>query len=184
MDTFSRKPASNAPPIYRPVAGGHSAQLKPSNSFRIESRPAPPVFRPQQPNASSQAKMQTPSIQPQSQYEVTPPLWIGRGRQQIRIRAKGSPTPVGSVDVHFKEPGKAFISDLEVAQAYRQHGLGSTLVRAALDSARRQGSTATELEARPGPGSISGQALVSMYQKLGFRNTGFSTRGNPKMSAR
>ena len=184
MNTSSRKPPATAPPVYRPVVGGHSAQLKPSGSFRLETRPAPPVFRPQQSGAPSQPKMQAPSVQPQSQYEVAPPVWVGKGRQQIRIRAKGSPAPVGSVDVHFNEPGKAFISDLEVAQSYRQHGLGSTLVKAALDSARRHGSTATELEANPGPGSISRQALVSMYQKLGFRNTGFSTRGNPKMSAR
>jgi hypothetical protein len=86
------------------------------------------------------------------------------------------------VDVHFNEPGRAFISDLEVAQAHRQHGLGTMLVKAALDSARRQGSTATELEANPGPGSISKQALVSMYQKMGFRNEGFTQRGNPRMS--
>src|SRR6267154_2369311 len=111
MDTASRKPPATAPPVYRPVAGGHSAQLKPSNNFRLESRPAPPVFRPRQPGAPSQPKMQTPSVQTQSQYEVTPPVWIGKGRQQIRIRAKVSPAPVGSVDVHFKEPGKAFISD-------------------------------------------------------------------------
>ncbi len=146
MNTSSRKPPATAPPVYRPVVGGHSAQLKPSDNFRLETRPAPPVFRPQQSGAPSQPKMQAPSVQPQSQYEVAPPVWVGKGRQQIRIRAK--------------------------------------LVKAALDSARRHGSTATELEANPGPGSISRQALVSMYQKLGFRNTGFSTRGNPKMSAR
>jgi hypothetical protein len=57
-------------------------------------------------------------------------------------------------------------------------------MKAAMDSARRQGSTATELEARPGPGSISNQSLVGMYQKLGFKNTGFTRRGNPKMSTR
>jgi GNAT superfamily N-acetyltransferase len=180
----SHKPTAGAPPAYRPLASGRPAQLKPSGGFCLETRPAPAVFRPQSAGAPSQPKMQMPSVQPQSQYEVAPPVWIGQGRQQIRVRAKGSPTPVGSVDLHFREPGKAFISDLEVAQAYRQHGLGSTLVRAALDSARRHGSTSTELEANPGAGSISRQALVSMYQKLGFRNTGFSTRGNPKMSAR
>lgn len=111
-------------------------------------------------------------------------MWVGSGRQQIRVSMRGAPTPIGSVDVHFNEPGKAFISDLEVAQAHRQHGIGTMLVKAALDSARRQGSMATELEANPGPGSISKQALVSMYQKMGFRNTGFSRRGNPKMSTR
>src|SRR5947209_1212357 len=114
----------------------------------------------------------TEPVQAQSQYELTPAVWIGEGRQQIRVRAKGSSAPVGSVDVHFDQPGKAFISGLEVAQAHRQHGLGSMLIKAALESARRQGSTATKLEANPGLGSISRPALVSMYQKLGFRNSG------------
>lgn len=166
----------------RPSASGPPVQPKPANSFRLETRPAPPVYRPQQASVSPQPKMQTTSVQPQSQYELSTPVWIGNGRQQIRVRAKGAPAPVGSVDLHFKGPGKAFISDLHVSQSHRQHGLGTMLMKAALDSARRQGSIATELEANPDSGSISKQALVSMYQKLGFRNTGFSRRGNPKMS--
>jgi len=174
----------SAPSVYQPLSNKQTIQPKPANGFRVETRPAPGVYRPQQLSVSSQPKMQAPSVQPQAQYELSPPVWIGNGRQQIRVRAKGSPTAIGSVDVHFKEPGKAFISDLEVAQAHRQHGLGNMLVKAALDSARRQGSMATELEANPGAGSISKQALVSMYQKLGFRNTGFTRRGNPKMSMR
>lgn len=159
-------------------------QPKTANGFRLETRPAPPVYRPQQTNISSQPKMQAPLLQPQSQYELAPPVQVGNGRQQIRIKAKGSPTSIGSVDVHYKEPGKAFISDLQVTQSHRQHGLGSMLVKAALDSARRHGSNVTELEANPGPGSISKQALVSMYQKLGFRNSGYTRRGNPRMVTR
>lgn len=175
---------ATAPAAYRPSSRGQGVQPKSVNNFKLESRPAPAVYRPPQPNVPSQPKMQASSLQPQSQYELSPPVWIGNGRQQIRVKTKGSPTPIGSVDLHFNEPGKAFISDLEVAQAHRQHGLGSMLVKAALDSARRQGSMATELEANPGAGSISKQGLVSMYQKLGFRNAGFTRRGNPKMSTR
>lgn len=111
-------------------------------------------------------------------------MWVGSGRQQIRVSIKGSPAPIGSVDLHYDQPGKAFISDLEVSQAHRRHGVGTMLMKAAMDSARRHGSTATELEARPGAGSISNQALVGMYQKLGFKNTGTTRRGNPKMSTR
>jgi GNAT superfamily N-acetyltransferase len=173
-----------APPVYRPSAHHQGVQPKSANNFRLEARPAPAVYRPQPPSIPSQPKMQAASLQPQAQYELSPPVWIGNGRQQIRVKTKGSPTPIGSVDVHFNEPGKAFISDLEVAQAHRQHGLGSMLVKAALDSARRQGSMATELEANPSAGSISKQGLVSMYQKLGFRSTGFTRRGNPRMSTR
>ena len=37
-----------APPVYRPnQVNAPSAQLKPANSFRLETRPAPPVYRPQ-----------------------------------------------------------------------------------------------------------------------------------------
>jgi GNAT superfamily N-acetyltransferase len=157
-------------------------QAKVAENFGLESRPAPSVYRPQASDVLAQAKAQTVSVQAQSQYELSPAVWIGQGRQQIRIRTKGSSTPIGSVDVHFKQPGKAFISDLEVAQTHRKHGLGSLLMKAALDSARRHGSTATMLEANPGPGSISKQALVSMYQKLGFKNSGVSGRGNPLMT--
>ncbi len=171
-----------APPVYRPSSNSAGVQAKVAENFGLETRPAPPVYRPQATDLLAQAKAQTVSVQAQSQYELSPAVWVGQGRQQIRIRAKGSPTQVGSVDVHFKQPGKAFISDLEVAQAHRKHGLGSMLMKAALDSARRQGSTATMLEANPGPGSISKQALVSMYQKLGFKNTGMSRKGNPMMT--
>lgn len=122
------------------------------------------------------------SVQPQAQYELTSPVWIGSGCQQIRVKLKGSSTPVGSVDLHYKQGGKAYISDLEVAQGHRRHGLGTMLMKAAMDAARRTGRTSTELEANPGPGSISKQSLVGMYEKLGFRNTGFSRSGNPKMT--
>lgn len=174
-----------APPVYKPQqARGSGVQLKPGNGFRMETRPAPAVYRPQPGVSTTQQKPQGSSAQPQPQYNLGPAVWIGQGRQQIRVNFKGSPTPIGSVDVHFDQPGRAFISDLEVAQAHRQHGLGTMLVKAALESARRHGSTATELEANPGPGSISKQALVSMYQKMGFKNSGFTSRGNPKMSTR
>jgi GNAT superfamily N-acetyltransferase len=175
-----------APPVYRPQpANLPGVQLKPGGNFRLETRPAPAVYRPQQLGASTpQTKTQSGAASMQTQYQLSSPVWVAHGRQQIRVNIKGSPSSIGSVDVHYNEPGKAYISDLEVAQSHRQHGLGSMLVKAALESARRNGSMATELEANPGAGSISKQALVSMYQKMGFRNTGFSRRGNPKMAAR
>jgi ribosomal protein S18 acetylase RimI-like enzyme len=173
-----------APPVYRPQQTSAGVQLKPGN-FRAETRSAPPVYRPQQ-NVPTAAPTSAPrhSVQQQSQYELSQPVWVGNGRQQIRVKIKGSPAPIGSVDLHYDQPGKAYISDLEVNQAHRRHGVGTMLMKAAMDSARRQGSTATELEARPGPGSISNQALVGMYQKLGFRNAGSTRRGNPKMKTR
>ena len=158
-----------APPVYRPSANSQGMQPKSGNSFGLETRPAPPVYRPQQPSVPSQPKMQAPSLQPQSQYEMSPPVWISNGRQQIRVKAKGASTPIGSVDVRFNEPGKAFISDLQVAQSHRQHGLGSMLMQAALDSARRQGSTATELEANPGPGGGDASPTTGAAPAAGAR---------------
>jgi GNAT superfamily N-acetyltransferase len=208
--TLQLKPANNsksetrlAPPVYRPqLAVDHTMQLKPTSDLRVETRPGPPVYRPQ-PGGVSVTQTKPPmvpqrgavaspvpiqpaglSLQPQAQYELSSPLWIGNGRQQIRVMAKGSPTPIGSVDVHYSQKGEAYISDLEVSQGHRRHGVGTMLMKAAMDAARRSGRSATELEARPGPGSISNQALLGMYQKLGFRNAGTSSRGNPRMSAK
>lgn len=192
------KVLSKAPPVYKPASNrvGALAACKPVQApnsgvqrklhpFQIEMRPAPPVYRPQQTGVSAtQQKPQAASVQPQSQYELSPAMWVGNGRQQIQVRIKGAPTPIGSVDVHYDKPGKAFISDLEVNQSHRRHGVATMLMKAAMESARRNGSSATELEARPGAGSISNQALVGMYQKLGFKNSGVSRRGNPKLSTR
>jgi GNAT superfamily N-acetyltransferase len=183
-----QKPA--APPAYRPAQiNGPVLQPKPVANLRIEARPAPPVYRPQAGVSTSQPKALAhpiglnQAVQPQTGYQLSSPIWVGTGRQQIRVTAKGSPTPVGTVDVHY-DNGKAFISDLEVVQGHRRHGVGTMLMKAAMDSARRNGSSATELEANPGPGSISKQSLVGMYQKLGFKGAGSTRRGNPLLSTR
>lgn len=148
-------------------------------------RSAPPVYNPQEKRISANStlapRLTNPSaIQPQAQYELSHPIW-SNGRQQIQVKVKGSPLPVGSVEVHYPQAGKAFISDLEVAQSHRRHGVATMLMKAATESAHRMGSRLTELEVRPGTGSISNQALVGMYQKLGFKTTGTSERGNPLM---
>jgi hypothetical protein len=47
-----------APPIYRPnQVSAPSAQLKPANNFRLETRPAPPVYRPEQVQSGVQPKL-------------------------------------------------------------------------------------------------------------------------------
>ena len=191
-----------APPVFRPGAAHQLTQPKQAISLQLESRPAPPVYCPQ-PNratatqtkpahlhkhvAASSTGIQTrtvPVTRPaEPQYELSSPVWVGSGRQQIRVKAKGSPASIGSVDVHYRQTGKAYISDLNVTQGHRRHGVGTMLMKAAMDTARRSGNTLTELEARPGPGSISNQALSGMYQKVGFRSAGTSQRGNPKMVA-
>jgi len=76
--------------------------------------------------------------------------------------------------------GQVLISDLQVAPEHRRHGVANTLIRAALRAAAMHGKSAV-LEASPGRDSISPQALVAMYQKLGFRQVSLSPRGNPLM---
>jgi GNAT superfamily N-acetyltransferase len=178
-----------APPVCRPQHGKPAVQPKAANVSRLETRPAPAVYRPQvsgsatQPKTAAHPTGMNQAVQPQTGYQLSSPIWVSTGRQQIRVTAKGSPAPVGTVDVHYNN-GKAFISDLEVVQGHRRHGVGTMLMKAAMDSARRNGSSAAELEASPGPGSISKQALAGMYQKLGFKNAGSTRRGNPRFVGR
>ena len=79
------------------------------------------------------------------------------------------------------EGRKVYISHLEVSPEYRRHGVGTLLMRAALQTAQMQGRSSAMLEAAPEPLSLSPQSLVSMYHKLGFRQTGLSARGKPIM---
>jgi len=180
-----------APPVYRPQQQFNPrVQLKPAANLAVEMRPAPPVYRPAAMGALSisiapsvQKIQSTAQARPsQARYELDRPVWIGSRRQQIRVKEAGSPAPVGSVDIRYTQAGIAYISNLEVAQSHRRQGAATMLMKAAMESARRNGSSATELEVRPGPG-ISNQALAGMYQELGFRNGGISPRGNPTMSA-
>jgi hypothetical protein len=54
-----------------------------------------------------------------------------------------------------------------------------------MHTARSHGFASAQLEARPSKGAgISPSSLVAMYQRLGFRTTGLSHRGNPLMERR
>ena len=64
---------------------------------------------------------------------------------------------------------------------FRQRGIASNLVQAAVGAARLAGLHTVRLEAHPSANGISPAALVGMYRKLGFRTMGLSPRGNPVM---
>lgn len=116
-------------------------------------------------------------------YAVRPAMPAGSG-WEIRAAAMGKPEPAGSVRLTPSKNG-VFISDLHVAPEHRRHGLAKQLVQAAMRTARSRGYSVAQLEARPSPGAdLSPNALVSMYQKMGFRNTGQTHRGNPLMERR
>jgi len=116
-------------------------------------------------------------------YSVSPPQPNGSG-WQIHVGAPGTPQPVGSVDLRASE-NRVHISNLKVATEHRRHGLAGKLIDAAVQTARSHGYAVAQLEARPdSPADVSPGALVSMYQKMGFRMTGRSNRGSPLMERR
>jgi ribosomal protein S18 acetylase RimI-like enzyme len=114
-------------------------------------------------------------------YNVQAPVPVSGRHQQIRATISGTPQVAGSVNLSPRGGGKAFVSDLQVAQQHRRRGVAAKLIEAAVSTARRQGFKAVSLEARPGDNGISPQALVAMYRRQGFQNVGKTERGSPLM---
>jgi ribosomal protein S18 acetylase RimI-like enzyme len=102
---------------------------------------------------------------------------------RVRIEALGTDrlAPTGAVELRHAPSGTAELCNLRVTEPYRRQQLGSALVRKAVEAARRVGALSVVLEARPADRGIDAKALVSMYQKLGFRTSGRSAAGNPVM---
>lgn len=114
-------------------------------------------------------------------YMVHPPTPVGGGLQQIKVTIRGTQQIAGSVNISPTTGGKIHISDLKVERQFRQRGIASQLMNAAISAARNQGFSGARLEARPFDSGISPQALVSMYRKMGFKSVGKSGRGSPLM---
>jgi ribosomal protein S18 acetylase RimI-like enzyme len=120
---------------------------------------------------------------PAMNYAVRPPRMNGSG-WEISVGAPGQNGAVGSVQM-TKAGEAAWISDLRVEPEHRRHGLAGRLIDAAVHTARSHGFQVAQLEARPESISEAATgALVSMYQRHGFRMTGLSKRGNPLMERR
>jgi GNAT superfamily N-acetyltransferase len=175
------------PPVYRPQGAAPFVQPKAISKSIWQPGTAPPVYRPQPPAIQHPGNLplQTKEVNAKpavafTNYLVQAPMPQHGGVQQIRVALPGVGN-VGSVRLNPSENGRVYISDLEVTPEHRRHGVGSMLVQAALRTAQSQGKSGAVLEAMPGTGSIAPQALVSMYQKLGFRQVGLSHRGRPLM---
>lgn len=110
-------------------------------------------------------------------YAIRPAMRHGASWE---IEAAAFGRAAGSVRLTPHEKG-VYISDLEVAPDHRRHGVAKQLVQAAMRTARTQGFSVAQLEARPGSDGMPQSALVAMYQRLGFRTTRHSQRGNPLM---
>jgi ribosomal protein S18 acetylase RimI-like enzyme len=119
-----------------------------------------------------------PAVQ---RYAVGPARVSPQGARTLTVHASGSRQPVGSVRLWAREGGVAEITDLQVSPEHRRHGVGKTLVNAAIQAARQQGLGKARLEARPSDSGIRPHVLVNMYQRLGFRSIGVSPRGAPLM---
>jgi predicted GNAT family acetyltransferase len=96
----------------------------------------------------------------------------------IAAVAGGSGQQLGRVDLRSVSPQEAILENLSVDPAHRRQGVGRSLVQAAMQVARQSGYGLVRLEARPSTPAISSAALISMYQRLGFRQVGISPRGN------
>lgn len=168
-----RAPAANPP---------RATQQTPRAVANAGARPQPATPPRVAPTAQRQVANAAPAQRPG--YRLLPPTPLAGGRQQIRVAVAGSPKVAGSVDLRPTGGGRAYISNLKVERDFRRQGLANQLMNAALQSARSQGFKAARLEAHPSDDGISPQALVSMYSRMGFRNVGRSSRGNPLMERR
>jgi GNAT superfamily N-acetyltransferase len=133
------------------------------------------------PNPPAGAPVISRKPTPAPLYALRPPAPAGSG-WEIQAAAAGGVDPAGSVLLTPSANG-VYISDLHVAPGHRRHGLARQLVQAAMRTARSHGYAVAQLEARPGA-DLPASALVAMYQKMGFRTTGLSRRGNPLMERR
>lgn len=183
------KPAANSPrtPQQTPRAPfGANAANASTNAPRARAAANTPA-RPQAPaRVAPTAQRQVANAAPSQKagYRVLPPTPLAGGRQQIRVAVSGTRQVAGSVDIRATGGGNAYISNLKVERDFRRQGLAGQLMDAALRNARTQGFKAARLEAHPSDDGITPQALVSMYSRMGFRNVGRSSRGNPLMERR
>jgi GNAT superfamily N-acetyltransferase len=161
----------------RMVAAARSAPSNPASSHPAETnRTGSP-----NPRTGPAVISRKPAHPPA--YALRPAIRTAAG-WEIQVGAGGRGEAVGSVRLTPSDKG-VYLSDLRVAPEHRRHGLATQLVQAAMRTARSQGYMVTHLEARPSAGAgLPPSALVSMYQKLGFRTTGLSSRGSPLMEWR
>jgi GNAT superfamily N-acetyltransferase len=170
------------------VVQDHALEAEADRMGRMAaSSPMPAANSPadtaQPPGLSARSNVIHQKPAPMPHYAVGPARKNGPG-WEIDAAVSGHHQPAGHVRLTPTESG-IYISHLEVAPDHRRHGLATQLVQAAMRTARSHGYTVAHLEAHPNPGAdIASTALVSMYQKLGFRTTGRTHRGSPLMEGR
>ena len=132
--------------------------------------------------AGSAAPVQRQTLQRHSDsagagVRISAPMPAGNG--SFRLSANSGATSIGSVMVHTKAGGVAHITDLEVAQAHRDQGVGKMLLASAARAGMARGNPRVSLHADD---AGSGR-LNRWYKSMGFTETGARLRGQPRMEA-
>ena len=126
---------------------------------------------------TAQAKMPPGAAQPSAPVRVSPPVAAGPGRYRLTAGTGGR--PVGSVTVHAREKGAIEVTDLNVTEAHRGHGVGQMLVASAAKTGRQLGKSTLTLAAQDnGTGH-----LTQWYKGMGFAQVGVNHRSYPQLEA-
>jgi ribosomal protein S18 acetylase RimI-like enzyme len=126
---------------------------------------------------SAQAKMLAGAAQPSAPVRVSPPIGAGPGSYRLTAGAAGR--QVGSVMVHARDKGAVEVTDLQVAEAQRGHGIGQMLLASAARAGQQFGRSKVTLAAQD---NGSGH-LTQWYKGMGFAQTGVNQRGYPQLEA-
>jgi ribosomal protein S18 acetylase RimI-like enzyme len=125
----------------------------------------------------TRAKMPPGAAQPSAPVQISPPNSTGSGRYRIVAGAGGR--AVGSVMVHARDKGAVEVTDLNVAEAQRGHGIGQMLVTSAARTGQQFGKSKMTLAAQDnGTGH-----LTQWYKGMGFTQIGVNQRGYPQLEA-
>ena len=142
---------------------------------------ARPANRPALPAAMQAPRVASAGVARAPEFSLQTPTRIAGGHQRINMTLKGTQHVVGSVEVSAASKGTVHISNLRVEKQFRRQGVAGQLMNAAFSNARTHGYSGVKLEAKPSDSGMSRQALVSMYQRMGFKSTGTSSRGGQLM---
>jgi len=124
-----------------------------------------------------QAKMPSAAAEPSAPVRISPPINTGPGSYRLTAGAGGR--QVGSVMVHARGKGAVEVTDLQVAEAQRGHGLGRMLLASAARTGQRFGRSKVSLAAQD---NGSGH-LTQWYKGMGFAQVGVNQRGFPQLEA-
>src|SRR5581483_1236717 len=83
----------------------------------------------------------------------------------------------GSVVVHNQSNSAIELTDLGVHPKYQQQGLGQNLIASALRAGQRMGKTRVSLSS----GDNGTGRLTAWYKRMGFRQTGVDSDGQPRL---